>query len=92
MNTQSFVGSASSEQEAIAQAIPSSVPVPQREGEELRHILLGKPSVVRQTIHLLHHLRYVETVRWSPLIDIPNNRLIITPRADEVMSLLVKHL
>ncbi len=62
------------------------------EGEPLRHILLGSPGGVRQTIHLLHMLRYVENALWSPLVTIPNNQLIITPRQGEVMSILVRHL
>jgi len=54
--------------------------------------LLGTPVGVRQTIHLLHTLRYVENVLWSPLVPIPNDQLIITPRQGDVMSILVKHL
>ena len=60
------------------------------EGEPLRHILLGTPPGVRQTIHLLHMLKYVENSLWSPLVNIPDDQLIITPRQGEVMSLLVK--
>ncbi len=62
------------------------------EGEPLRHILLGSPGSVRQTIHLLHTLRYVENALWSPLVTIPENKLIITPRQGEVMSLLIRHM
>ncbi|MEL6262836.1 MAG: hypothetical protein AAFQ40_13055 [Cyanobacteria bacterium J06623_5] len=62
------------------------------EGEPLRHILLGTPGGVRQTIHLLHTLRYVENALWSPLVPIPDNQLIITPRQGEVMSLLIRNL
>ena len=62
------------------------------EGEPLRHILLGSPGAVRQTIHLLHTLRYVENALWSPLVAIPENKLIITPRQGEVMSLLIRHM
>ena len=71
----------------------SSAPtIPTAEGEPLRHILLGTPGGIRQTIHLLHTLRYVENVLWSPLVPIPNDQLIITPRQGEVMSILVKNL
>jgi hypothetical protein len=55
--------------------------------EILRHILLGSPSAVRQTIHLLHSLHYVETVLWSPIMAIEES-LIITPEQGEAMSLL----
>ncbi len=62
---------------------------PQR--EPLRHILLGSPAAVRQTIHLLHVLNYAETVLWSPILAI-EEPLIITPAQGEAMSLLQKYL
>lgn len=55
--------------------------------EPLRHILLGSPAAVRQTIHLLHRLHYAETVLWSPILTI-QQPLIITPSQGESMSLL----
>ena len=61
-------------------------------GETIRHILLGSPGGIRQTVHLLHNLRYVETSQWSPLIEIPENRLILTPNQGEVISILMKRL
>ncbi|NJR70253.1 MAG: hypothetical protein HC771_17645 [Synechococcales cyanobacterium CRU_2_2] len=78
----------------------SPTPAPQREGDRLRHILLGSPAAIRQTIHQLHHLRYIDAVHWSPIVAIPQDsidgsprrRLILTPQAGEMMSLLVRHL
>ncbi|MEM7066161.1 MAG: hypothetical protein AAF572_23720 [Cyanobacteria bacterium P01_B01_bin.77] len=61
-------------------------------GGSIRHILLGHPDYIRQTIHLLHNLRYVETSHWSPLIEVPDNRLILRPHADEVISMLLRRL
>ena len=61
-------------------------------GETIRHILLGSPESIRQTIRLLHNLRYVEISQWSPLIEIPENQLLITPAQGEVMSILVRRL
>ncbi|ESA39057.1 hypothetical protein N836_29325 [Leptolyngbya sp. Heron Island J] len=61
-------------------------------GGSIRHILLGHPSHIRQTIHLLHNLRYTETSQWSPLIEVPENRLILRPLPDEVISMLVRRL
>ncbi|MEO0457838.1 MAG: hypothetical protein AAF152_14835 [Cyanobacteria bacterium P01_A01_bin.114] len=79
--------------EAAAQSELSATPtLPQTDGDPLRHILLGSPGGVRQTIHLLHTLRYVETALWSPLVAIPNEQLIITPRQGEVMSILIRDL
>ena len=61
-------------------------------GGAIRHILLGHPDYIRQTIHLLHNLRYVETRQWSLLIEVPDNRLILRPQPDEVISMLVRRL
>ncbi|MBT9310835.1 hypothetical protein [Leptothoe kymatousa] len=61
-------------------------------GSTIRHILLGRPSDIRQTIHLLHNLRYVETSQWSTLIEVPDNRLILRPDADQMISMLVRRL
>ncbi len=55
--------------------------------EELRHVLLGSPGAIRQTIHQLHVLNYAESVLWSPLMAV-GDQLIITPEQGEAMSLL----
>ncbi|MBE9062765.1 hypothetical protein [cf. Phormidesmis sp. LEGE 11477] len=55
----------------------------------VRHILLGSPEAVRQTIHLLHILRYTETGLWSRAIAI-QDPLVIPPAPGEVISLLRK--
>jgi len=60
-------------------------------GESIRHILLGSPEAIRQTIHLLHTLHYSETVLWSPVLKV-EDPVIITPAQGEAMSLLRKAL
>ncbi len=55
--------------------------------EELRHILLGSPGAIRQVIHHLHLLNYVEPMLWSPIMTV-GEQLIITPEQGEAMSLL----
>jgi len=60
-------------------------------GESIRHILLGNPEAIRQTIHLLHRLRYTETILWSPVLTI-EEPLVITPAQGEAMSLLRKQI
>lgn len=62
------------------------------EREILRHILLGNPSTVRQTIQLLHRLRYVELIQWSPIVVPSEHQISLTLRQGEAMSLLVRHL
>lgn len=68
---------------------PELVPIGNPPREFIRHILLGSPGAVRQTIHLLHTLRYCETVLWSPVIPV-EEPLVITPEQGEAMSLLRK--
>ncbi|MEO0541526.1 MAG: hypothetical protein AAFZ80_11775 [Cyanobacteria bacterium P01_A01_bin.105] len=61
-------------------------------GGTIRHILLGTPADIHQTRHLLHNLRYVEVSQWSPLVQIPERRLVFTTEAGEQMSLLTRRL
>ncbi|MEM8505030.1 MAG: hypothetical protein AAF716_17980 [Cyanobacteria bacterium P01_D01_bin.1] len=70
---------------------PSGIPSGGAPGESIRHILLGKPEAIRQTIHLLHTLHYTETILWSPVLTI-EEALVITPAQGEAMSLLRKQL
>ena len=60
--------------------------------DTIRHMLLGRPGSIRQTIHLLHNLNYSAASQWSPLIEIPDGQLILTPERGEVLSLLMKRL
>ncbi|MGD1853767.1 MAG: hypothetical protein ACFB2W_05890 [Leptolyngbyaceae cyanobacterium] len=76
----------------VSPALPADFSLPSGPSSSIRHILLGHPGHIRQTIHLLHNLRYVETSQWSPLIEVPEQRLILRPAADEVISMLVRRL
>lgn len=60
-----------------------------REKEALRHILLGSPEAIRQTIHQLHVLNYVESLLWTPIVAV-NDNVVITPQQGAAMSLLVR--
>ena len=44
----------------LIMTVPQFTPVGSPPGETIRHILLGSPGAVQQTIHLLHRLRYSE--------------------------------
>lgn len=59
--------------------------------EVLRHILLGSPGAIRQTIYLLHSLRYSEPALWTPLSPV-QGQLVITSEQGEMMSLLRRSL
>ncbi len=70
-------------------ALPEAVLVGRGGRRSLRHILLGHPEDIRQTIHLLHTLHYAETVLWSPIMTV-EEALTITPAQGEAISLLRK--
>ncbi|WP_240518775.1 hypothetical protein [Leptolyngbya sp. BC1307] len=59
--------------------------------ESLRHILLGSPDAIEQTIHLLYRLNYAEPGLWSPIAAV-GDRLIITAAQGEAISLLRRSL
>lgn len=69
--------------------LPEAVPVGSGGRRSLRHILLGHPEDIRQTIHLLHTLHYSETVLWSPIMTI-EEPMTFTPAQVEAISLLRK--
>ena len=83
---------------AIAQSVLTSSsnvlqpqPAEEIKREPIRHILVGSPIAVRQTIHLLHILNYAETILWTPLMD-TKRKIVITPEQGEMMSLLRRYL
>ena len=76
----------------LSAPLPAEFSLALPSGEVIRHLLLGSPAAVRQTIHLLHNLRYVETSQWSPLIEIPERRLVLSADQGEVLSLLARRL
>ena len=61
------------------------------EREAIRHILVGSPSAVRQTIHRLHTLNYAENILWTPLVGVRDS-VVITSKQGEAMSLLNRYL
>ena len=71
--------------------LPQLAPVGTAPRESVRHILLGSPDAIRQTIHLLHTLHYIETILWSPVLSI-TEPMIITPAQAEAISLVRKQL
>ena len=69
---------------------PAATPL--SEQDPLKHLLIGSPRAIQQTIHLLHNLGYAEAGFWSPLMAIPQPQLVMTPNAGEMMSLLMRYL
>lgn len=55
--------------------------------EEVRHVLLGSPEAIRQTMHQLHVLNYAESLLWSPVTAVGDD-VTLTKDQGEAMSLL----
>ncbi len=62
-------------------------PIKTCQHEEVRHILIGSPEAIRQTMHQLHVLNYAESLLWSPVTAV-GETLTITKEQGEAMSLL----
>ena len=71
----------------LSGGLSQQVPTNNSRPESVRHILLGSPEAVRQTMYLLHTLRYAETGLWSPVMGV-GERGVIAPTPGEAMSLL----
>ena len=69
---------------------PAATPL--SEQDPLKHLLIGSPRAIQQTIHRLHNLGYADAGFWSPLIAIPQQQLVITSSKGEMMSLLLRSL
>ena len=65
---------------------------PPSEPDPLKHLLIGSPRAIQQTIHRLHNLGYADAGWWSPLMAIPQPQLVITASEGEMMSLLLRSL
>jgi hypothetical protein len=69
---------------------PAAIPL--SESDPLKHLLIGSPRAIQQTIHRLHNLGYADAGLWSPLMALPQSQLVITASAGEMMSLLLRSL
>ena len=77
---------------ASAPASCQSAAMPLSESDPLKHLLIGSPRAIQQTIHRLHNLGYADAGLWSPLLALPQSQLVITASAGEMMSLLLRSL
>ncbi len=65
-------------------------PDPGPSSEVVRHILIGSPEGVRETIYRLHLKRYVEPVRWTGPIEIGPSGVHITQSQGQVLFYLMR--
>jgi hypothetical protein len=57
----------------------------------LRHLLIGEPALVRETIRQIHLGRYrVDMLLWSGLLTIPEQGLVIPKYRSQVLAFLQK--
>ncbi|NEQ33095.1 MAG: hypothetical protein F6K04_19205 [Leptolyngbya sp. SIO4C5] len=71
-------------------ALPVSEPTRDNDYQPIRHILIGQPPLVERTKKHLQALGYAEVIRWTNTLQIPGDRIILTPDPGHAMSLLVK--
>jgi hypothetical protein len=55
--------------------------------EKLKHLLVGKPAVVKQAIHRLHVSGYAEVREWSKL-----QSASVLGEPGEVVSVLIRYI
>ncbi len=77
---------------APTEAAPTvlTTPDPGPSGEVIRHILIGSPEGVRETIYRLHLRRYVEQAMWTGPIEIGPSGVHITQSQGQVLFYLMR--
>lgn len=65
-------------------------PDPGPNGEYIRHILIGSPQGVQETIYLLQARRYVDHAQWSGPVAIGEAGVRITRQEGQVMAYLMR--
>ncbi len=58
------------------------------DNERVRHIVIGSPAGVRETIHMLHVLNYSEQIHWTKLMAITERGITLRPELGKVFSYL----
>ena len=56
----------------------------------LRHLLVGHPADIRHAIHQLHALTYAEQFRWTQLLAVPPQGIVLTPQQGAAISYLIR--
>ena len=65
-------------------------PDPGPSGEVIRHILIGSPEGIRETIYALHLKRYVEQAMWTGPVNIGPNGVTITRNEGDILFYLMR--
>ncbi len=67
-----------------------ATPDPGPSGEVIRHVIIGSPEGVRETIHRLHIKRYVEQAMWTGPIEIGPSGVNITPSQGQILFYMMR--
>ncbi len=68
-----------------------TTPPPSPNDEIIRHILIGSPAGVRETIHLMHIRRYyIEQSLWTGPVAIGPDGVKITRNEGQVLAYLMR--
>lgn len=65
-------------------------PDPGPSSEIIRHILIGSPGAIRDTIMALHQRRYVQQFRWTGPLEIGPNGVHITHEQGQMLAYLMR--
>ncbi|MBD2000084.1 hypothetical protein H6G00_26320 [Leptolyngbya sp. FACHB-541] len=81
------------QQTPVPVSTPQLQPLPLRypNREPIRHLLIGSPPLVQNTIHQLHNLHYAEAGLWSPEIPPAESELRLTLNPGEVLRILLRY-
>jgi len=67
-----------------------TTPQPGPHDEYIRHLLIGSPEAIRETIFFLHQRRYVEHALWSGPLPIGSGGIHITHNEGEAIAYLMR--
>ncbi len=77
------------DREAALLRLDETPPAP--DGEVVRHIIIGSPPALRETIHLMHINRYaVEQSLWTGPVDIRDDGVRLSRREGQALAYLMR--
>jgi len=67
-----------------------TTPNPGPSGEIIRHVIIGSPEAVRETIRVLHMRHYAQQTRWTGPVEIGPDGVNITQSQGQVLFYLTR--
>lgn len=75
---------------AEAAPTPPTTPDPGPNDEYIRHILIGSPDAIRETIYLLQARHYVDHAQWSGPFPVGDRGIRITRQEGQMLAYLMR--